>query len=161
MKHDSENDATLLLPLATGAEVIRLPQQQICTTLVGTHLYACLGQAKGHIKSLTALVIVCWRRQSHCAMQSGPNIMTDTASLLLWQPFPTPHSTHPTPRTVAFDCAAGALHTVAVKANPVGKVLQVFRDHGMGAEVRPAYLVGRTNTCGCTDTFTGYECSCI
>jgi diaminopimelate decarboxylase len=32
--------------------------------------------------------------------------------------------------------AAGALHTVAVKANPVGKVLQVFRDQGMGAEVR-------------------------
>lgn len=30
---------------------------------------------------------------------------------------------------------ATALHTVAVKANPVGKVLEVFRDRGMGAEV--------------------------
>jgi hypothetical protein len=32
--------------------------------------------------------------------------------------------------------AANTLHTVAVKANPVGKVLQVFMDQGMGAEVR-------------------------
>lgn len=31
---------------------------------------------------------------------------------------------------------ATALHTVAVKVNPVGKLLQVFRDKGMGAEVR-------------------------
>ena len=31
---------------------------------------------------------------------------------------------------------ATALHTVAVKANPVGRVLQRFKQQGFGAEVR-------------------------
>lgn len=35
----------------------------------------------------------------------------------------------------SFVHAAGSLHTVAVKANPVAKVLQVFNSLGMGAEV--------------------------
>lgn len=30
---------------------------------------------------------------------------------------------------------ATALHTVAVKANPVGRILKVFQGRGMGAEV--------------------------
>jgi diaminopimelate decarboxylase len=41
--------------------------------------------------------------------------------------------------------AASTLHTVAVKANPVGKVLQVFRDQGMGAEVS---VVTAAKLCG-------------
>jgi hypothetical protein len=43
---------------------------------------------------------------------------------------------------VSAHCAGSTLHTVAVKANPVSKVLQVFKDQGMGAEVRS--LLGNT-----------------
>jgi hypothetical protein len=40
--------------------------------------------------------------------------------------------------TLRFDAGfpADALHTVAVKANPVIGVLRAFKDQGMGAEVR-------------------------
>eukprot|EP00775_Hariotina_reticulata_P014311 gene14311-38_t len=43
---------------------------------------------------------------------------------------------------------ATALHTVAIKANPVGKLLQVFRDLGMGAEAASLGELAQALHCG-------------
>jgi len=90
-------------------------------------MLACPAIAPPWLKVTHPTHVAVWAAQSPCLYhdQPGRDLFSN-------------HSVSPTGScaSCALSYTGGTLHTVAVKANPVGKVLQVFKDCDMGAEVR-------------------------